>query len=460
MIGSRPWLPESSADRAGSPVADEPAGPDPASTLRSKSFVAVLVLAAIVGVIASLAAWCFLELIFYIQQWVFTDIPHDVGYDHGAPLWWYLPVLAIAGVIAAFAIARLPGNGGHVPAEGLKASPTQPVDLPGVLLAAIASIGLGLVVGPEAPLIALGGGLGFLMVRAIRPDAPPELGTLLATSATFAAVSFLFGSPIIAAVILIEAAGLGGSRMPLVLIPGLLAAGIGSLVSIGMGSLTGLSTADISLSPLHLPAFARPDLVDFLWTIPLAAAIAVVTFVIFRLAREAQRVATPRPFIVLPIVGLLVAGLGIAFHQTADHGVNQVLFSGQNAIGPLVENPGAWSLSALALLIAFKGVAYGISLGTFRGGPTFPAMFLGAAAGLMAAQLPGFELTPAVAVGLGAAVVAVLRLPLSAVVLATLFTVHTGLGSGPLIIVGVVVAYLTVQALDARLTPSEPATAS
>ena len=443
-----------------SPVADQPAGPDPASTLRSKAFVAVLVLAAIVGVIASLAAWCFLELIFYIQQWVFTDIPHDVGYDHGAPLWWYFPVLAVAGVVTAFAIARLPGNGGHVPAEGLKASPTQPIDLPGVVLAAIASIGLGLVVGPEAPLIALGGGIGFLMVRAIRPDAPPELGTLLATSATFAAVSFLFGSPIIAAVILIEAAGLGGSRMPLVLIPGLLAAGIGSLVSIGMGSLTGLSTADISLSPLHLPPFAQPEFVDFLWTIALAAAIAVVTFAIFRLARETQRIATPKPFLVLPVVGLLVAGLAVAFSQTTDHGVNQVLFSGQNAIGPLVDNPSSWSLSALALLIAFKGLAYGISLGTFRGGPTFPAMFLGAAAGLMAAQLPGFDLTPAVAVGLGAAVVAVLRLPLSAVVLATLFTVHTGLGSGPLIIVGVVVAYLTVQALDARSAPSEPATAS
>ena len=90
-------------------------------------------------------------------------------------------------------------------------------------------------VGPEAPLIALGGGLGFLIVRSIRRDAPPQLGTLLASSGTFAAMSFLFGSPIIAAVILIEAAGLGGSRMPLVLIPGLLAAGIGSLVSIGMG---------------------------------------------------------------------------------------------------------------------------------------------------------------------------------------------------------------------------------
>ncbi len=407
----------------------------------------MLLLASVIGVIASLAAWCFLELIFYIQRWVFTDIPHDLGYDHGAPLWWYLPVLAVAGVLAAFAIVRLPGNGGHVPAEGLKASPTMPVDLPGVLLAAVASIGLGLVVGPEAPLIALGGGLGFLAIRSIRPDAPPELGILLATSGTFAAVSFLFGSPIIAAVILIEAAGLGGSRMPLVLIPGLLAAGIGSLVSIGMGSLTGLSMSDISLSPLNLPDFARPDFVDFLWTIPLAAAIAVGTYVIFRLGRLAQRVATPRPFVILPIVGLLVAGLGIAFSQTTDHGVNQVLFSGQDAIGPLVANPAAWSTSALALVIAFKGIAYGLSVGTFRGGPTFPAMFLGAAAGLLAAKLPGFALTPAVAVGLGAAVVAVLRLPLSAVVLATLFTVHTGLGSGPLIILGVVVAYLVVQAL-------------
>src|SRR3954468_22556610 len=269
------------------------AGPD--SALRSKAFVVVLVLAAIVGVIASLAAWGFLELIFYIQRWVFTDIPSDLGYAHGTPLWWYVPVLALAGIAAALAIVRLPGNGGHVPAHGLNPSPTQPIELPGMLLAGIASIGLGLVVGPEAPLIALGGGLGFLTIRSLRRDAPPELGTVLASSGTFAAVSFLFGSPLIAAVILIEAAGLGGSRLPLVLIPGLLAAGIGSLVSIGMGSLTGLSTADISLSPLQLPDFARPDLVDFLWTVPFAAAIAVVTFAIFHLGRKTQRVAAPRP---------------------------------------------------------------------------------------------------------------------------------------------------------------------
>jgi hypothetical protein len=68
--------------------------PDPASTIRSKQFVVLLVLAAIVGVVASVAAWGFLE--------------------------------------------------------GLATGLTRPVELPEVMLAAVASIGLGVVLGPES----------------------------------------------------------------------------------------------------------------------------------------------------------------------------------------------------------------------------------------------------------------------------------------------------------------------
>jgi H+/Cl- antiporter ClcA len=423
--------------------------------MRSRQFVGLLVLAAIVGVVTSLAAWCFLELVHEAQEGVYTDLPDALGYD-STPLWWSLPVLVIAGVMVAFAIARLPGRGGHVPADGLNASPTQPIDLPGVILAAVAGIGLGVVVGPEAPLIALGGGLGFFAIRRLRADAPPELEALVAVCGTFAGVSFLFGSPLIAAVLLIEAGGLGGRRLPLVLIPGLLAAGVGTLVSIGLGSWTGVNTSAISLELLQLPDFARPDVVDFLWTVPLAAAIAVGTVVIFRLARITERLASPRLFIALPVIGLAVGGLAIAFAETTDKGVDQVLFSGQDALGPLTANAATWSLSALTALIVFKGLAYALSLGSFRGGPTFPAMFLGAAAGLMAAQLPGFELTPAVAVGLAAGTVAVLRLPLSAVVLATVLTGPSGLGVEPLIIVGTVVAYLVANLIDPRTEEAPP----
>jgi len=419
---------------------------DPLAIMRSRRFLLVLALAAVLGVVASLVAWGFLELVHEMQIWVYTDLPDALGFAR-TPKWWSLPVLGLAGLAVAFAITRLPGEGGHRPSQGLAPDPIRPIALPGVLLAAAAGIGLGVVLGPEAPLIALGGGLGFLAIRLVRSDAPEELSNLIAASGTFAALSFLFGSPLIAAVLLIEAADLGGPRLPLVLIPGLLAAGIGSLVSIGMGSWTGVDTDDISLDPLPVPDFPRPELVDFLWTVPLAAAVALGVFVIFHIARRTEPLARSRPFLVLPAIGLVVAGLAIAFSELADKGVEEVLYSGQEEIGPLIAQESTWSQGALALLIGFKGLAYAFSLSAFRGGPVFPAMLLGAAGGLMAAQLPGFDITPAVAVGLGASVAAILRLPLSAVVLAILLCSSSAVGVSPVVIVGVVVAYLVTLAL-------------
>jgi H+/Cl- antiporter ClcA len=424
---------------------------DPTATLRSKRYIGLLLLAAVVGVVVSLAAWGFLELVHQIQVGVFTDLPKDFGYD-SAPRWWSLPVLAIAGVLVALAIARLPGGGGHKPAHGLQMAPTAPVELPGVVLAGLAAISLGAVIGPEAPLIALGGGLGALAAKLIRKDGAAQVGTVLAASGAFAALSLIFDSPLIAAVIMIEAAGLGGARLSLVLLPGMLAAGIGSLISLGMGSWTGLSTSAYALGALPLPHFARPDAADFGWTIALALAVAVGSFLVFRFAVAAERVVTPRPFLFLPLIGLAVSGLAIAFSYATDKGVNEVLFSGQDALPGLVSGAAAWSLSALALLIGFKSLAWCVSLAGFRGGPTFPALFLGAAGGLMAARLPGFEATPAVAVALGAAVAAVLKLPLSAVVLAVVLTSSSGPGATPLVIVGVVVAYLATLAMSGRQT--------
>ena len=157
----------------------------------------------------SFAAWGFLELLHQIQVGTYQKLPEQLGYDHGAPVWWPLPVLALAGLVTALAIVRLPGVGGHKPSEGLKTGLTQPIELPGVVLAALATIGLGVVLGPEAPLIALGSGLGILAVRLLRRDAPDQILAVVAASGSFAAISFIFGSPLVGAVILIEAAALG-----------------------------------------------------------------------------------------------------------------------------------------------------------------------------------------------------------------------------------------------------------
>jgi H+/Cl- antiporter ClcA len=430
--------------------APPPPAQDPAAILRSRNFVVLLVFAAVVGIIVSLIGWGFLELIHQIQLGVFQDIPNDLGYNT-LPWWYPLPVLLIAGVPVAFAIARLPGNGGHVPAHGLQVGSTEPNMVPGIALAALATLGLGLVLGPEAPLIAIGGGIAVFIVQRAKKDAPAQLVLVLGAAGAFAAISVIFGSPIVSAILVIEAAGLGGAILPLILIPGLIAAGIGSLVFIGMANWTGLSTSAYSLVPLHLAPLDHVTWEEIGWTILLGVAAALVTWPVRQIGLRAAKLVPRRPFVVIPLAGLLVAGTAVLFFEITGKSMNLVLFSGQDALPGLVDNASTYTVGVLSMILLWKGIAWSVSLGTYRGGPTFPAIFLGAAGGIAASHLPGLPATPAIAVGMGVMVVAFLKLPLSAIVIATALTFSGGPGVVPLIIVGVVAAYLMTLALEGRL---------
>ncbi len=331
---------------------------DPGALIRSKSYRVLLVMAAVIGVLVSFASWCFLELVHWIQQEVYKTLPSGLGL-HPVPWWWPLPVLAVAGVLTAVAITRLPGRGGHIPYEGIKAGTAKPAELPGILLAALATLGLGLVLGPEAPLIALGGGLAVLAVKLVKKDTPDQVMAVLAASAAFAAIATIFGSPVIGAIILIEAAGLGGPMLPLVLLPGLMSAGIGSVVFIGMGHWTGLSSSAYALSPFTLPAFSTLTVAEFGWAIALAFAAAVATVAIVEGARRSAGIVARRPWLLLPAGALAVGGLAIAFAQITHQPADLVLFSGQDAFGSLIKQGPALALSTLAFLLLFKGLASG-----------------------------------------------------------------------------------------------------
>ena len=180
--------------------------------------------------------------------------------------------------------------------------------------------------------------------------------------------SALFGSPIVAAILIIEASGLGGERtLPLIVIPGLIAAGIGSLIFIGMGSWTGLSTSAYALVPLHLPAIAHPTWEEIGWTILIGLGAAIVTVVIRWLGLRTAGLMPKKRFLLTPAVGLVVAGLAIVFNQISGKSVNEVLFSGQSALPGLVEHAAAYFLGAVALLLLCKGLAWSLCLGSFRG---------------------------------------------------------------------------------------------
>jgi H+/Cl- antiporter ClcA len=432
-----------------------PGPPDPVALLRSRSYLRLLVVAAILGVPISAAAYGFLALVSYLQEEIFTHLPHGLGFST-EPVWWPLPVLVVGGVLAGLAICYLPGRGGASPAAGfaLHAPPT-PVQLPGVILAALATLVFGVVLGPEMPLIALGGGLGVLITRLNRRRAAPEQAVrVLGATGSFAAISTLLGSPIIGAFLLMEASGLGGPMLGLVLVPGLLASGIGSLIFIGLDSLTGLGT--FSLAVPGLPHFSRPDLAEFAWALVIGLAAALIGPAIRRLALFLKPYADKWTMLVLPLAGAVIAVLAIIYAQGTGKPSSEVLFSGQNDLGPLITHAASYSVGALLLLFVCKGLAYGVSLSGFRGGPIFPAMYLGAAGGIAMSHLPGLPLVPAVAMGIGAMSVVMLSLPLTSVLLATLLLASDGLAVMPLVIVAVVVAHVATAHLAPR-PAAEPA---
>ena len=413
---------------------------DPLAVIRSRGYLRLLLLAAIIGVPVSVAAYAFLALVEWLQEYLFTELPGALGFA-SVPVWWPLPLLALSGLLVALCIRRLPGTGGHSPAEGFKAGdPPRPADLPGVVLAALATLSLGAVLGPEAPLIALGGGLGALAMLLLKKDSPPRAVAVIAAAGSFAAVSTLLGSPLLGAFLLMEASGLAGAMMGLGLLPGLLAAGIGSLIFVGLDSWTGLGTFSLALP--DLPEFSTPTLLMFVWALLVGLVCPVLAWAINAVARILRPLVHAHRMLVTPALGLLVAGLAIGFAQVTGEETGQVLFSGQAELPALLSDAPGWPIGAVGLLVLCKALGYGLSLSAFRGGPVFPALFIGAAIGVLAADLPGMELVPAVGVGIGAMCASMLKLPLTSVLLATVLLSSDAVAVTPLVIVAVVVAHV------------------
>ena len=414
--------------------------------MRSRPYFAALLLAAVLGVPISAVAYGFLALVTAIQEFLFQDLPGDV-FEAGAPAWWPVPWLVLCGLLTGLTIRYLPGNGGHSPAFGFHTGGGPPVsgELPGIILAALTTLSLGAVLGPEAPLIAIGGGLAALTLRLANKDAPPMAQTVMASAGSFAAISTLFGSPVLAAFLIMEVAGIGGATLSLVALPGLLASGIGALVFVGLDSWTGLGNFSLALT--SVPPAVDPTLATLAWALPMGAAAALLGWLIRWIGLSLRPVVHLNRVLVTSVLGLLIGSIAAAYQVITDHSFTQVLFSGQDALPELVENAAGYSLGVLILLAVCKTLAYGLSLSAFRGGPVFPAMFIGAVMGVAASELPGMSLAPAIGMGIGAMCASMLRLPLTSTLLATLLLGADGVSVTPQVVVAVVAAFLVTNLL-------------
>ncbi|MEV6107217.1 chloride channel protein [Streptomyces sp. NPDC051940] len=423
-----------------------PAEARPSPTLRelllNRGYLRLLLFSLLLGVPIALACFFFVSLQHSLQHWVWESLPEAAGFDR-APWWWPLPALLLAGLIMAPIVTRMPGSGGHVPVFGLGGPPVGPDALPGVVLAALATLPLGVVLGPEAPLMAVGSGLALLALRTLRAEPEPRAGAVLATAGSTAAISTILGGPVAAAVMVIEAAGLGSAQLVALVLPCLAASAAGALVFTGFGEWTGLSIGALQLP--EVPPNVNPDAGDFLWGLPVAVLIAVVVSACRTLGHRTVAWTKQQTAVRTVLCAVAVGGCLTAYALLTDRSPEEAALSGQTMLGKLAADPHAWSVAALVALVACKGLAWGICLGSLRGGPIFPAVLIGAAAAIACSGLPGFGATPALAVGMTAATATVTGLPLTSAVLSVLLTGPDAYNQMPLIVISSVIATLTTQ---------------
>lgn len=416
-----------------------------------------LLVALPVGLVASAVAFAFLGAVHALQELIWHTLPQEWGFSAEA-WWWLLLIPTLGGVLAGAAVLLLPGNGGHEPIEGFTPDPVQPNAIPSVVLAALASLTFGAVLGPEAPLVALGSALGLWLARITRLS--EDVAPLAAAGGLFAAIASLFGNPLLGAFLVMEAVGMGGAGAPLVavVLPGMLAAAAGYVLITGVSSWSGIEVS--GLKGIDLPDYDTLLVTDVAWAVALGVVMAIVVAAVRAGAERMHAITKRHPWWAAPIAGFVIGALALVFTEITGQSADLVLFSGEESAPDVAANGPEWGAGVIALLFLFKAIVYAVSLASlFRGGPVFPAIFLGVALGVLLSDLvPSVSLTAGVVAGIAAGTSAMLGLPLSAVLLAVILGGSAAVDATSLALVASVVAFVVSRGLSRKRSQaaSEP----
>ncbi|MFC8289993.1 ion channel protein [Streptomyces sp. NPDC057250] len=318
-----------------------------------------------------------------LKHVLWEDLPDALGIGGYSSL-WMIAVLTATGVAVGLVVWKVPGHAGPDPATtGLGGAPLPAGTVPGLLLAGTLALAGGVSLGPENPIIASNIALAYWLGRRAAPAVPGIAWVTLASAATIGA---LFGTPVAAALVISEA--LAGHPGPGSLWDRLFA----PLLAAGTGAMTTQLLAEPTFA-LGLPPLADPgwgDLLAALVIASVAALFGLAACALFPYVHAAFR-RLRHPLLMLPLGGLVLGLLGAL-------GGHLTLFKGMEEIKELTANIGGWSSGELAKLAVVKLVALLVAASCgFRGGRIFPAVFIGAAFGLLAQALVP-EVHPAVAV--------------------------------------------------------------
>jgi len=412
--------------------------------MSASAYLRLVAVGALIGMPAAVVAALFLAFVHDLEHWLWHDIPEAIGVS--SPPWYLVIGLPVAGAcIVLIARRLLPGDGGHPPLQGIGGGPVPVSHAPGIALAAIGTLSFGAVLGPEAPLIALGAVVGMVFTYIGQIDEKGK--AVLATAGSFSAISALFGGPLVGGMMMVESGLAMGTALLAVLLPGFVAAAIGYVLFIGFGDWGGLASQGLAVP--SLPGYHGTHIYDLIIAVFVGVITALIVAAIRRSAGEFAKEGPRRLGLpVLLIGGGLAVGLIAQAAEWLGADSQDVLFSGQSAIPDVAATTSAW---ILLLLLGAKGLAYLVSLGCgFRGGPVFPAIFVGIAV----AEFPHawFDISPTLAVAAGAAagMAAGTRLLITSVLFAALLVGTAGIDATPAAVLAAAAAWLTMQGVDRR----------
>jgi H+/Cl- antiporter ClcA len=359
-----------------------------------------LILGAIPALIIGVGSAIALQLVDLISgslsDVLWKTLPAAFGATNATP-WWIFTVLTITGGLIGLVVWLMPGHAGLDSATTELDGPFPPMSaLPSLAIVLVLALAGGVSLGPENPIISINAALAISLVGRMTTRMPAPLLAMLALAGTIGA---MFDTPVAGALLFtgaVAGTALPGSLWDKLFLP-LVAGAAGAVTALLMGG-----------SPLifHMPSMGPFEPIYLLTGLIVAAAAAVIAIVMIWVFPYVHRAfhALRNPFLFTLLGGAVLGVLGMI-------GGPITMFKGAEQTIELLEHPTDYSAGQLAAAAGIKILALLVAASAgFRGGRIFPAVFVGAALGLLGhALIPGLPVALAVACGVLGFVLAVAR---------------------------------------------------
>jgi chloride channel protein, CIC family len=406
------------------------ASPEPPASpplTQSKDFWVLMGYAAALGILGAFAGLVFMGVTGFGNNWY---VSNDPGWFGGH--WWWLAVTAAAGVVVGLLRhwTRLPEQTPGLVAD-LRAEHVEPDLVPGIVVVSAASLIGGASLGPEKALGSIGGGAGtWISQRGGFSKEDSQANTLDGFAGAYGG---LFSSTVIVVMLIMELARPGGRRFGKALAGSIVAS------SVSFGIYFAIAGA-VFLGAYHVPRFKFED-----WQLLAAVPLGVFAALVVTLLGVCT-VAAARLFGRLKIPDIARTTLGGTMFGLVGVALPLTMFTGSAQLATVLSDARTLGVGLIATTLVAKMVTFAVSEASgFVGGPVFPALFIGGAAGeVVRLAIPGVPLGLAFGCLLAAVPGALVAAPFSMVLLAAFLTQVGALQTAP-ILIAVITAFLTIE---------------